>query len=37
MKGSCDFTADVVKVDGRPMSKTGRAFRHNDRLVERML
>jgi len=37
MKGSCDFTADVVKVDGRPMSKIGRAFRDNDRLIERVL
>ncbi len=37
MKGSCDFTADVVKVDDKPMSKIGRAFRHNERLIERVL
>ncbi len=28
-----DFTADIVTVDGRPESKTGRAYRSNARLV----
>ena len=37
MKGSFDFTADVVKLDGAPMSKTGRQFRDNERLVPRAL
>ena len=37
MKGSFDFTADVVKLDGAPMSKTGRHFRGNERLVPRAL
>jgi nicotinate phosphoribosyltransferase len=37
MKGSFDFTADVVKLDGAPMSKTGRHFRSNERLVPRAL
>ena len=37
MKGSFDFTADVVKLDGAPMSKTGRQFRDNERLVPRTL
>ena len=37
MKGSFDFTADVVKLDGAPMSKTGRQFRNNERLVPRTL
>ena len=37
MKGSFDFTADVVKLDGAPMSKSGRQFRHNERLVPRTL
>lgn len=27
-----DFTADVVKVNGRPVSKVGRAYRENPRL-----
>jgi nicotinate phosphoribosyltransferase len=30
--GRFDFTADVVQVDGRPLSKAGRAFRPNPRL-----
>jgi len=37
MRGSFDFTADVVKLDGAPMSKTGRQFRDNERLVPRAL
>jgi nicotinate phosphoribosyltransferase len=32
LRGSCDFTADVVAVDGRPMAKEGRRFRPNSRL-----
>ncbi|MDQ3556923.1 MAG: nicotinate phosphoribosyltransferase [Gemmatimonadota bacterium] len=31
---SFDFTADVVEVDGRPQSKTGRRLRPNPRLVQ---
>jgi nicotinate phosphoribosyltransferase len=31
--GRNDFTADVVKVDGRPCAKAGRDFRANERLV----
>jgi nicotinate phosphoribosyltransferase len=30
--GGYDFTADIVIVDGRPVSKTGRAYRPNPRL-----
>jgi nicotinate phosphoribosyltransferase len=32
LRGSNDFTADVVRVDGRPVSKAGRAERLNPRL-----
>jgi nicotinate phosphoribosyltransferase len=32
LRGSCDFTADVVAVDGRLMAKEGRRFRPNTRL-----
>jgi nicotinate phosphoribosyltransferase len=32
IRGENDFTADVVRVDGRPCSKVGRAYRPNDRL-----
>jgi nicotinate phosphoribosyltransferase len=32
LRGSCDFTADVVAVDGREMAKAGRRFRPNIRL-----
>ena len=32
LRGSTDFTADVVAVDGRPMAKQGRTFRPNPRL-----
>jgi nicotinate phosphoribosyltransferase len=31
-QGRFDFTADVVMVDGRPVSKAGRTFRANPRL-----
>jgi nicotinate phosphoribosyltransferase len=30
--GRFDFTADIVMVDGAPLSKAGRAYRSNDRL-----
>jgi len=36
LSGSNDFTADVVRVDGRPCAKVGREERPNDRL-ERVL
>jgi nicotinate phosphoribosyltransferase len=32
IRGSNDFTADVVLTDGRPSAKAGRRFRPNDRL-----
>ncbi len=32
LRGSCDFTADVVAVDGRLIAKEGRRFRPNSRL-----
>lgn len=32
LKGSSDFTADIVLVDGIPMAKAGRRFRPNPRL-----
>jgi nicotinate phosphoribosyltransferase len=32
IRGANDFTADVVKVDGRPCSKVGRGLRPNPRL-----
>lgn len=32
LRGSNDFTADVVRVDGRPCAKVGRKFRPNPRL-----
>jgi nicotinate phosphoribosyltransferase len=31
-QGRFDFTADVVRVEGRPAAKVGRAFRPNPRL-----
>jgi len=31
-RGSFDFTADIVEVDGRPVSKAGRWYRPNGRL-----
>ena len=33
LRGSFDFTADIVEVGGRPCSKTGRALRPNPRLA----
>ncbi len=32
LRGSIDFTADVVAVEGRPLAKKGRVFRPNSRL-----
>ena len=32
IRGSNDFTADVVLTDGRPAAKVGRRFRPNPRL-----
>jgi nicotinate phosphoribosyltransferase len=32
LRGSNDFTADVVLVDGRPCAKVGRGYRRNPRL-----
>ena len=32
MRGSFDYTADVVLVEGEPMAKVGRWYRPNDRL-----
>jgi len=32
IRGSNDFTADVVLTDGRPSAKAGRSFRPNERL-----
>jgi nicotinate phosphoribosyltransferase len=32
IRGSNDFTADVVLVDGEPYAKVGRRWRPNDRL-----
>ena len=32
IRGQNDFTADVVRVDGRPCAKAGRGFRPSDRL-----
>jgi nicotinate phosphoribosyltransferase len=31
-RGSFDFTADIVEVDGKPVSKAGRWYRGNERL-----
>ena len=31
--GEFDFTADIVEVDGQPVSKVGRSFKPNPRLV----
>ena len=36
VQGANDFTADVVRVDGRDCAKAGRRFRDNPRL-ERVL
>ena len=32
LRGSNDFTADIVRVDGRPVAKVGRAEHTNPRL-----
>lgn len=32
VRGSADFTADVVSIDGRPLAKAGRRLRFNPRL-----
>ena len=32
IRGSNDYTADVVLVDGKPCAKVGRRYRPNDRL-----
>ena len=32
IRGSNDFTADIVLTDGKPSAKAGRHFRANDRL-----
>jgi nicotinate phosphoribosyltransferase len=32
IRGSNDYTADVVMVDGKPVAKVGRSYRPNDRL-----
>jgi len=37
LKGNFDFTADVVKINDRPMAKVGREFRENNHLVKRAL
>jgi len=37
LSGQFDFTADIVKLNGRPMAKVGRAFQPNERLVMRKL
>jgi nicotinate phosphoribosyltransferase len=33
LRGQNDFTADIVRVDGRPTAKIGRGERPNPRLV----
>ena len=33
IRGSNDFTADVVRVDGRPVAKAGRSEKPNPRLT----
>jgi nicotinate phosphoribosyltransferase len=32
LRGSNDFTADVVLVEGKPCAKVGRGYRPNERL-----
>ena len=32
LRGAIDFTADVVRVDGKPVAKVGRAEAPNERL-----
>jgi len=31
-QGRFDFTADVVRVEGKPLAKVGRSYRPNPRL-----
>jgi len=33
LRGQNDFTADIVRVDGRPLAKVGRGERPNPRLL----
>ena len=33
IRGSNDFTADIVLTDGRPSAKVGRSYKPNPRLV----
>jgi nicotinate phosphoribosyltransferase len=33
IRGSNDFTGDIVLTDGRPSAKVGRRFRPNERLA----
>jgi nicotinate phosphoribosyltransferase len=33
LRGQFDFTADVVRVDGKPLAKIGRSYRPNPRLT----
>ena len=33
IRGSNDFTADIVLTDGKPSAKAGRHFRQSDRLT----
>jgi nicotinate phosphoribosyltransferase len=33
IRGSNDFTADIVLTDGKPSAKVGRRYRPNDRLT----
>ncbi|MBO67698.1 MAG: quinolinate phosphoribosyl transferase [Acidiferrobacteraceae bacterium] len=35
MRGNCDFTGDVVKINNTSMAKLGRKYRDNPRLIER--
>jgi len=32
VRGSYDYTADVVRLEGKPLAKVGRWYRENDRL-----
>lgn len=32
MQGACDFTADIVQLDGKPCAKAGRSYKANPRL-----
>ena len=37
MRGNFDYTADTVKINKKPMAKTGRKYVENQRLIERCL